>query len=184
MKKLVSLVLIISMVFNLGAFAYADVNNSDNSGEIETIVDSKLPDDIELPTLTESGQIGVNSYPGPINDTIRINGPYYRTYNNTADKIIISALVSLLSSGLTSAVEKIIGKKIPKAASALFGAIFGYQFDIKDKTYVGTWTCASYSNYYDEYIYYATLVHYKNSDYTKPIKIQYYEVGRSATLER
>lgn len=189
MKKIISIILVCTMILNLGVFAYADVNNSNNynnSMETKIIIDPKLPKDIKLLTVDELenvGTISIDSVPGP-GGAILIGERCYRTYENVTESFIVGDIVGYLIGGFSAAVAKIVGKTVLKTVFAKIIGWISAHYQLIKPIYVCSWVSASYSNTYDQYIYYATLVNYKYDNYTNVIKVQYYEVGRSNTLER
>lgn len=92
----------------------------------------------------------------------------YKTYKNTTEKNVAELITAYL-----------IGKAPKAAKGTTFGAwvlgkLSGWSDNIKP-TYVGAWTTSAWDNYYNERRYYNTLVHYKNSNYTTPISVQYWD---------
>lgn len=105
----------------------------------------------------------------PGSSQVKVIPPYYRTYKNTGAKIA----AELISFHIVNKVPKKI--RTTAFGSWVLNKIQGWA-TIKT-TYVGSWVTSSWSNYQNKRVYHATLVHYKNSNYTSPKTIQYYDVS-------
>lgn len=94
--------------------------------------------------------------------------PVYRTYKNAGKK----AAAELITAYIISKTPKPIRK-------ATWGAWvlnhLSRWVDIIKPSYVGSWVSSSYSYAEKKRLYYNTLVHYKNKDYTGPTSVQYWE---------
>ncbi|KSU88897.1 hypothetical protein A2U94_15060 [Bacillus sp. VT 712] len=98
---------------------------------------------------------------------VSVISPKYVTYKNTTTKWAAELIVAYL-----------VSKAPTKIASAVFGSwtlgkIQGWASSI-GPTYVGAWVSTSYVS--GQRRYYETLAHYKNSNYTSPKSVQYYDV--------
>lgn len=102
---------------------------------------------------------------------VKESSTYYRTYKNTTVKIAAELATAF-----------IISKTPKKIRSSTFGAwMFGkFQGWVSgDKTtYVGSWISSTWSSYQNKRLYKATVVHYKNSNYTTPLSVQYYDISQ------
>lgn len=127
-----------------------------NSNEMDTdILDPNK--EIEFkPFSIDSGSTG-----------IIIEGPYYKTYTNTTMRALITIAADWVHSKI---------KKLPSGVGkVLTGGVFVATEKVAP-TYVGLWTWKSYDQFQKRYRYYVTLVHYKHSNYTVPIKSQIVEL--------
>lgn len=105
------------------------------------------------------------AYPG--DSGIIVDGPFYKTYTNKDVRAVISAVSWLVAERF----------KLPKAVSGMLAAGTFQATELIGPTYVGTWTYKAYDNKANKYRLYATVVHYKHSNYTGPIKVQTYPIG-------
>ncbi|MBP3040969.1 hypothetical protein J9303_15910 [Bacillaceae bacterium Marseille-Q3522] len=105
----------------------------------------------------------------PGSGQVRVVGPVYRTYSNATFRAVADFITFYT----------VMRAPRPIRTSA-FGAwvlnkIQGW-VKIIQPTYVGSWVTSSWSNWHNKRVYHETLVHYANSNYTQPTKVQYYDV--------
>lgn len=98
---------------------------------------------------------------------VSVIAPTYKTYNNAGAKAAAELLVS--------AIVAKSGGKLTKSViyTWTLGRVQSWASSI-NKTYVGGWVSSSYVN--GERRYYETMTRYKNSNYTSPSSVQYYDV--------
>lgn len=103
----------------------------------------------------------------PGSSYVSVIAPTYKTYNNTAVKVAAELVVS----GIVAK----SGGKITKSIiyTWTLGRLQSWGSSI-NHTYVGGWVSSSYVN--SQRRYYETLTRYKNSNYTSPTSVQYYDV--------
>lgn|SRR5690606_20179110 len=185
MKKLFITVIIIMLCLSLGTTVSANTKEGFSNSNIKVIEEGFSTFIYEYNGIEISGDTKlseeqiINMYNAAMNEKVDIMGvdpgntqvivipPMYKTYKNTGAK----AAAELLSA-------YIIKKAPEKAKKSTFGAwvlnkLTGWAK--VETTYVGMWTTSSYSSYEQKRVYHNTLVHYKNSNYTTPKSIQYWE---------
>ncbi|MDO6634327.1 MULTISPECIES: hypothetical protein [Bacillus cereus group] len=131
-------------------------------GHIQTL--SSLINNTQLNKKDSTIQYGP-AYPG--DSGIIVDGPFYKTYTNKDVRAVISAVSWFVAERF----------KLSKVISGALAAGTFQATELIGPTYVGTWTYKAYDNRANKYRLYATVVHYKHSNYTGPIKVQTYPIG-------
>ncbi|MED4035793.1 hypothetical protein ABEU98_30720 [Priestia megaterium] len=134
--------------------------------ELRTLYVQSLALEAKTTSPSDDVSVEVND---PGTGQVQVVKPYYRTYTNKTQKEVANAITSYLLSKIPSPVKgNVVGIWV-------VGKITQWTNVIK-QTYVGSWITSSYVTSKKKRVYHATLVHYKNSNYTTPISVQYYDV--------
>jgi hypothetical protein len=96
-----------------------------------------------------------------------IDGPFYKKYSNDDWNLAVDLVGGWFISRIPGLGQSFIGGFV---ANRLLGWIH------TGPTYVGAWYSRSYSDYENRYRKYATIVHYKNSNFTSPTDVAYWPV--------
>ncbi|RHW40329.1 hypothetical protein D1B31_12310 [Neobacillus notoginsengisoli] len=133
--------------------------------ELSELYNNLMRDSTEIREEDEISLLGND----PGSSFVRVISPMYKTYSNRdvkyAAEIITIYLVSKAPSPIRTTA---LGTWILTKMSGWVNLI--------TPSYVGAWTSSSYDNYTGQRRYYETLVHYKYSNYTTPLSVQYYDV--------
>lgn len=104
---------------------------------------------------------------------VKIHEPMYKSYKNNYEKEIANLFVAHI---VTRIPIKITSSTL---GNYIFNTLTGWATGKIEPQHVGSWVTRSWSDYYDLYLYHATLVHYTDSTFKTPKKVQYWEVNRS-----
>lgn len=115
------------------------------------------------PTITPMANDSGGSYRSEIS-------PIYKTYKNTVAKATATAMITYFASKVPKAA------KDTKSVTWLTAVLTAFAVDKTSPTYVGGWVSSSYNSAKGYRVYTETVTHYKNSNYTSPKKVQYYDV--------
>lgn len=110
--------------------------------------------------------IPVETFPGSV-----VAGPYYRSYDNTNERMT----ADLIAAWVSTKIPYFLSKEL--YINFLVNKLTDWSSSIVD-TYVGTWQSKSFSSYYDLYEYHNTVVHFTDSSYSDLKSVAYYVVYR------
>ncbi|MFD3445550.1 hypothetical protein ACFDTO_13205 [Microbacteriaceae bacterium 4G12] len=96
-----------------------------------------------------------------------IDGPYYKRYSNEDINLAVDLIGGWFISKIPGLGQSFVGGFV---ANRLLGWLH------TGPSYVGAWYSRSYDDYQGRYRRYATIVHYKYSDFTSPTDVAYWPV--------
>lgn len=101
----------------------------------------------------------------PGGDAVTVIPKTCRTLNSTAEGYAIGVISTILTSGYSLGVQ---------VAASIGGTFVGSHLPSR---YICTWQYRVYNDSDKRWHLYQTIVSYKNSNYTTPLKTQYYRLG-------
>ncbi|EOR24488.1 MULTISPECIES: hypothetical protein [Clostridium] len=117
---------------------------------------------------SESG-IGIFALPNDNPDSKLIVAPVYRTYTNQELRVVADIFTSYIVSKIPTAITK----------NVLFNYYISKLTKISQSipvTYVGSWVYETHDYNRQLHIRYATVVHYSDATYSKPISVELIQV--------
>jgi hypothetical protein len=111
----------------------------------------------------------------PGSNAIRVEGPHRQTYKNGAEKFAVDLAVAWIASKLPLKLTK------HTLFNYYFNKITGWASGGIKPVYIDQWVTRSWSDYWNMYLYHATLVNYTDSTFKTVKNVQYWEVNRSTS---